>query len=107
MGESALALLIGQDPFFTDGALDAALRQLYADPKYAGADYGYLLNKAAESVNAAIGVTTPPASAAAPATPKTAPKQTPAATAATSTSPSTCTSRRFASRAARGAAARN
>ena len=38
------------------GALDAALRMLYADPKYAGADYSYLLNKAADLVNQAFGI---------------------------------------------------
>lgn len=70
------------------GALDSALRALYADAKYAGADYGYLLNKAANMVHEAIAVATggtaTPAPAGKPAAAAAAPiKQTPAAATAT------------------------
>lgn len=54
------------------GALDAALRDLYANPKYAGADYNWLLNKAAANVDAAMGKTATPAAPEAPTKPVTA-----------------------------------
>jgi hypothetical protein len=63
------------------GALDASLRNLYAQPKYAGADYLWLLNRAAADVNAAIGRNAPAAPPAGepPAGGKPAPKATDAA----------------------------
>lgn len=50
------------------GALDAALRDLYANQKYAGADYNWLLAKAAAEVDKAMGK-----SEAAPAPPAATP----------------------------------
>lgn len=65
------------------GALDAALRSLYADAKYAGADYGFLLNKAASIVHEQISAATGGAATPAPTGNPPAVRQTPAAAAAT------------------------